>query len=72
MSQKNIIWPGEKEKYVRTTQDPATLTPPPFWRGNFPNTPKELLPYAYPDGYTADNIYNPSDDEHFMVSATMS
>lgn len=62
MSEKGIIWPGEKKKYAKTTQDPTTLTPPPFWRGNYSNSP-----YAWPNGYSQDNIFDPSEDEHFMV-----
>lgn len=62
MSEKNIIWPGEKQKYARTTQDPATLVPPPYWRGNFPGQP-----YSWPNNYSAGNIFDPTDDEHFMV-----
>jgi hypothetical protein len=62
MSEKNIIWPGEKLKYKLTTMDPTTLVPPPYWRGNYPG-----FPYSWPNNYSAGNIYDPSEDEHFMV-----
>lgn len=62
MSEKNIIWPGEKKKYERTKQNVSELIPPPYWRGNYQNST-----YAFPNGYTEENIYDPSEDEHFMV-----
>ncbi|PWN96406.1 Lem3/Cdc50 [Tilletiopsis washingtonensis] len=64
MTDKGIVWPGEKNKYAATPTPPDQLVPPPFWRGSFTNAPGA---YNYPNGYTADNIFNPSEDEHFMV-----
>jgi hypothetical protein len=62
MSEKGIIWPGEKNKYKQTKQNPSELIPPPYWRGNYTNSP-----YSWPNGYTNGNVYDPSEDEHFMV-----
>ena len=62
MSEKNIIWPGEKQKYQRTKQNPSELLPPPYWRGDHPNQP-----YSFPNNYSETNLYDPSEDEHFMV-----
>lgn len=59
MSENNIVWPGEKNKYARTEMDPSTLIPPPYWRGT-----------KIPSGtYFSDgsNLFDPSQDEHFMV-----
>ena len=64
MTDRGIVWPGEKNKYAATPTPPDQLVPPPFWRGSFTNAPGA---YNYPNGYTADNIFNPSEDEHFMV-----
>lgn len=61
MSEKNIVWPGEKNKYKATTQDPTTLIPPPFWR-------RAEGPYSRLEYYAnGSNLFNPSEDEHFMV-----
>ncbi|CEH15122.1 Cell cycle control protein [Ceraceosorus bombacis] len=65
MTDRGIVWPGEKNKYKRTKNDPSTLVPPPFWRGTFNNS--QGLAYNYPNGYTAENLFDPSEDEHFMV-----
>ncbi|MCO5546929.1 hypothetical protein L7F22_000368 [Adiantum nelumboides] len=63
MKETDIIWPGEKKKYQRTKQAAGDLVPPPFWRGNF----SKNAPYSFPNGYNEDNIFDPSNDEHFMV-----
>lgn len=68
MSEKNIIWPGEKKKYQKTSQNPNELIPPPYWRGSFPAG--AYAPYSFPNGYS-ERIYDPSDDEHFMVWMTI-
>ncbi|PWN27885.1 Lem3/Cdc50 [Jaminaea rosea] len=64
MSERGIVWPGEKDKYKRTTMDPSQLIPPPYWRGATGER------YGKPSGeYFANgsNLFDPSQDEHFMV-----
>jgi hypothetical protein len=55
MTDKGIAWPGEAKKYRPTTYSPSDIVPPPYWRAR------------YPDGYTADNLPDLSQDEHFQV-----
>ncbi|GAA6020294.1 hypothetical protein JCM8202_002612 [Rhodotorula sphaerocarpa] len=55
MTDKGIAWPGESEKYKPTAYSPDQIVPPPYWVARYPN------------GYTADNIPNFQDDEHFQV-----
>jgi len=51
---KGIAWSGEAKKYTNTPPNIDTLVPPPNWA------------LRYPDGYTADNIPQLADDEHFQ------
>lgn len=60
MSEKNIIWPGERDKYSKTKYNADQIVPPPYWQGA---TGK----YGYGSGYSENNIFDPSEDEHFMV-----
>ncbi|EST06236.1 Protein of unknown function DUF284, transmembrane eukaryotic [Kalmanozyma brasiliensis GHG001] len=60
MSEKNIIWPGEKNKYSRTKYTAEQIIPPPYWQG-------ATGEFGFPNGYTEGNIFDPSDNEHFMV-----
>jgi hypothetical protein len=55
MTQTGIVWSGESAKYQQTRYTADQIVPPPFWAARFP------------DGYTADNIPNIHDDEHFQV-----
>lgn len=54
MSQKGIVWSGEPDKYQPTQYNVADIVPPPFWAKRFPN------------GYTADNLPDLHNDEHFQ------
>lgn len=54
-SETGIAWPADKNRLASTKMDPATLAPPPNWIKRYPN------------GYTAENIFHPQDDEHFQV-----
>ncbi|CAO1624766.1 unnamed protein product [Sympodiomycopsis kandeliae] len=61
MSEKNIVWPGEKNKYKPTKQPASELIPPPYWRG-------ATGPFGVPSGtYNDSNLFDPSTNEHFMV-----
>jgi len=54
-SEKGIAWPGEARKYSSTPgYQPDQIIPPPGWQKRFPNN------------YTADNLPNLQDDEHFQ------
>ncbi|BGP13045.1 hypothetical protein JCM10213_000950 [Rhodosporidiobolus nylandii] len=59
MTDRNIAWPGEADKYRKTSYTPDQIVPPPFWHDRYPN------------GYTADgsatDIPDLSQDEHFQV-----
>ncbi|KAI7859008.1 CDC50/LEM3 family [Circinella umbellata] len=55
MSEEGIAWHTDVTRYRRTSQPIDQLTPPPNWNKRYPN------------GYTADNIFDPSKDEHFLV-----
>ncbi|KAI9276697.1 CDC50/LEM3 family [Phascolomyces articulosus] len=55
MSQQGIAWHTDVTRYQRTSQPIEQLTPPPNWAKRYPN------------GYTADNMFDPSQDEHFLV-----
>ncbi|KAG1447059.1 hypothetical protein G6F46_011632 [Rhizopus delemar] len=50
-----IAWPTDKKRLAPTTMDISRLAPPPNWANKYPN------------GYTADTIFNPQQDEHFQV-----
>jgi len=67
MSDKNIVWPGEKDKYRPSPYQPGQALPPPYWRGN-PSTANASIstPYSWPNNYNT-SVYDPSNDEHFMV-----
>lgn len=54
-SETGIAWPADKDRLASTKMDPATLAPPPNWIKRYPN------------GYTAENIFQPQNDEHFQV-----
>ncbi|SPO21714.1 related to CDC50 - cell division protein [Ustilago trichophora] len=60
MSEKNIIWPGEKKKYSKTKYNADQIIPPPYWQG-------ATGQFGFANGYTQNNIFDPSDNEHFMV-----
>ncbi|KAK0524768.1 alkylphosphocholine resistance protein lem3 [Tilletia horrida] len=67
MSEKNIVWPGEKDKYRPPAYQPGgQALPPPYWRGSAPANAGVVTPYSFPNGYNT-TIFNPVDDEHFMV-----
>lgn len=55
MTDRNIAWPGESDKYKKTSYAASDVVPPPFWHDK------------YPDGYTDDNLPDLSQDEHFQV-----
>ena len=55
MSEEGIAWHTDVTRYQKTSQPIDQLTPPPNWHKRYPN------------GYTADNIFDPSKDEHFLV-----
>ncbi|GAA5798358.1 hypothetical protein HPULCUR_003760 [Helicostylum pulchrum] len=50
-----IAWPADKKRLHSTQMNPAELAPPPNWEKK------------YPEGYSADKIFHPQDDEHFQV-----
>lgn len=53
--EKGIAWPGERKKYVKTPgYQISDIVPPVNWRDRFPQ------------GYTADNLPDLADDEHFQ------
>ncbi|KAI8065393.1 CDC50/LEM3 family [Gilbertella persicaria] len=54
-SEKDIAWPSDKKRLASTQMNPEDLVPPPNWQKRYPN------------GYTADNIFQPQEDEHFQV-----
>lgn len=54
-SETGIAWPADKNRLASTKMDPSQLVPPPNWINRYPN------------GYTADNIFQPQNDEHFQV-----
>lgn len=51
----DIAWPADKKRFAPTTMDASKLAPPPNWIKKYPN------------GYTAENIFNPQTDEGFQV-----
>ncbi len=61
MSEKNIVWPGEHDKYGKTAYTADQIVPPPYWRGAEGE-------FGYPSGtYSEGKIFDPSNNEHFMV-----
>ncbi|CAD6914041.1 hypothetical protein CF336_g4366 [Tilletia laevis] len=66
MSEKNIIWSGERNKYRAPAYQPGQVLPPPYWRGSAPANNGVVTPYSFPNGYNS-TIFSPVDDEHFMV-----
>ncbi|PWN53763.1 Lem3/Cdc50 [Violaceomyces palustris] len=60
MSETGIVWPGEKNKYKAPGYTADEVVPPPFWRG-------ATGPFGFADGYTNSTLFNPSENEHFMV-----
>ncbi|KAI8979586.1 CDC50/LEM3 family [Mycotypha africana] len=54
-SSEGIAWPSDKKRLATTQMNPADLVPPPNWQKKYPN------------GYTAENIFKPQEDEHFQV-----
>lgn len=60
MSERGIVWPGEKNKYGRTKYAADQVVPPPFWRGTGGI-------YAFGNSYTNSTLFDPREDEHFMV-----
>jgi len=64
MSETGIVWPGEKDKYKVSKYTADQVIPPPLWRTRDSNSG---APYSFSNNYTAENLFNPSNDEHFMV-----
>lgn len=60
MSEKGIVWPGEKNKYKAPAYNGSQAVPPPYWRG-------ATGEFGFPNGYNDSTIFNPTDNEHFMV-----
>ncbi|KAN0061075.1 alkylphosphocholine resistance protein lem3 [Thecaphora frezii] len=60
MSEKGIVWPGERDKYKTTKYTADQIVPPPYWTGANGT-------FGFPQGYTNGTIFDPSDNEHFMV-----
>lgn len=60
MSEKNIVWPEEWKHYEAPTYKAADIVPPPFWLG-------ATGPFGYPNGYEEGRVFNPRENEHFMV-----
>ncbi|KAI8346778.1 CDC50/LEM3 family [Blakeslea trispora] len=54
-SDRGIAWPSDKKRLSKTQMNPADLVPPPNWQKR------------YPQGYTAENLFDPHEDEHFQV-----
>ncbi|KAI9316999.1 CDC50/LEM3 family [Dichotomocladium elegans] len=55
MSEKGIAWHTDVTRYKKTSTPVSELAVPPNWRKR------------YPDGYTDENLFDPSQDEHFLV-----
>lgn len=55
MSEKGIAWSSDVSRYKKSSTPVEQLTPPPNWQKR------------YPSGYTAENLFDPSQDEHFLV-----
>lgn len=56
MTSTGIAWPGDAQKYAKSSYQNSAVVPPPFWMARFPN------------GYTDQNpIPDLSKDEHFQV-----
>lgn len=55
MSEKGIAWSSDVSRYRQTSMPADQLAPPPNWIKRYPN------------GYTADNLFDPTQDEHFLV-----
>lgn len=53
-SNRDIAWGSDKNLYKRTQYNPEDIVPPPNWLKR------------YPDGYTAENLPDLSQDEFFM------
>lgn len=60
MSEKNLVWSGEVKRYRTPTYNPDDIVPPPFWSST-------SGPFSYPNGYTKDNLFDPTKNEHFQV-----
>ncbi|KAI9482908.1 MAG: CDC50/LEM3 family [Benjaminiella poitrasii] len=54
-SETGIAWPADKKRLADTKMNPADIVPPPNWVKKYPN------------GYSAEDIFHPQDDEHFQV-----
>lgn len=55
MTEQGIVWEAELDKYGPTEYTADQVVPPPYWQDR------------YPDGYTAENLPNLQEDEHFQV-----
>lgn len=55
MTEKGIAWPGEGDKYQKTSYKPEDVAVPPFWVE------------SYPGGYTNSGLPDIHADEHFWV-----
>ncbi|EPQ28330.1 uncharacterized protein PFL1_04157 [Pseudozyma flocculosa PF-1] len=62
MSERGIVWPGERDKYKPTSYSANDIVPPPFWTGAGAGGA-----FGFPQGYSNGTIFDPSDNEHFMV-----
>ncbi|KAI8366112.1 CDC50/LEM3 family [Radiomyces spectabilis] len=55
-SEKGIAWPSDRSRFGKTSLPLDQIVPPPNWVKRYPN-----------GVYSADNIFNPQEDEHFQV-----
>lgn len=53
--ENGIAWSSDVSRYHQTSMPADQLAPPPNWQKRYPN------------GYTSDNLFDPSKDEHFLV-----
>ncbi|KAI9317952.1 CDC50/LEM3 family [Dichotomocladium elegans] len=55
MSENGIAWRTDVTRYKRTSMPVEQITPPPNWYKRYPN------------GYTKENLFDPTQNEHFLV-----
>lgn len=61
MSERNIVWPNEKYKYVTPPYPASDVVPPPFWRGGAGTE------FSFGDNYEDGKVFDPTKSEHFQV-----